>query len=169
MSAQEARAAALAALAAADAQVEAEATALAPTGTEAGDGPVERLVKSDRFMFLDSDGGYQIAVRGDTVYLTEEQATRGDELAATIDPAKTSAPPTEEPVGFAATGNIGEAVAYINAHPDETDAIRATEQAREKPRKTVLDALDAIEEKQREQADAAALDVADAGDDSDGT
>lgn len=50
----------------------------------------------------------------------------------------TDTPTTGVPIGL----NADETIAYANENPNQREAVRAAEQARDKPRKTVLDALD---------------------------
>jgi hypothetical protein len=141
------------------------------TGVEVGEGDVTRLVVSDRFPFTVADktarNGYRylLANRGDLVHISSGQAERGEQLGALVDPD--AAGPT--PSSPAASGdeadeeqlagmNATDLVAWLNAHPDQRDRVRAVEQGRDRPRSTVMSALDQLDEHYRAQAEADAED-----------
>lgn len=158
------RSAALAAMARSTAADRATGAVLpASTGVEYGDGDVTRLVTSSRFPFLDKDGNYQLANRGDTVHVSAEQAERGEKLGALADvdnPPTTVPDPNADDLTDEQLSTMGapELVAWVNGHPDQRDRVRRLEEAR--PRKaqriTVLRTVEQLDTAYTAQDDAEA-------------
>lgn len=153
MTSTDPRAEALAALTSAE-QANAEANAELPTatGVEVGTGNTSRMVIAARFPFIDGDGLYQQASRGDIVHVKRDQAERGEHLGALIDPHN---PPTPEPANTGrhasdedlAAMRAPTLVAWVNANPEERDRVRGLEENRREKdqRVTVLNTLDQLD------------------------
>lgn len=135
-------------------QANAEARASLPTATgeEVGDGNTTRMVVASRFPFIDGDGLYQQAQRGDLVHVKRDQAERGEALGALIDPDN---PPTPEPASTGrdasdedlAAMKAPNLVAWVNANPGERDRVRSLEENRrpKDQRVTVINTLDQLD------------------------
>ena len=173
------RAAALTALAATDSGVAQAAPApITRTGreVEAGGDVPRLLVRSASTLgYGRKDGTYvrAEAIPGDVVLLSAAQAARLDALGVTVDPDADleevdellgdEDAVTDEQLGQM---NAADLVAHIAQNPEDRQRVRDLEEARDKPRKTVLEATEAQPEA---EASAAAGAAAAADQDGDGS
>jgi hypothetical protein len=151
------RASALAALLA-DAGAPSPATLGLPNGEEldAG-GNVQRVVIADRVnvILLNAAGdrvGFVQGKRGDVLNLTEADAVRLEKLKSVAELGQLALPESQrlpsEDVLRAMTAP--EVVAHVNAHPEDRERVREVEEARPRPRTTVLAHLDNVEDRDPE-------------------
>ena len=139
-----ARLAALAALTGGEVGAEAPAPSFTATGTvhQAG-GDVERTLLVGAGLTWVSDVGLERvdAVAGDTVLVTEQQATRLDSLSATVEATTAAKVP---PADGLEDMKADDLIAVLGSQPALAGRIRDLEEARpeSQQRKTVLAALD---------------------------
>lgn len=132
---------------------------------------VERIVLTDAYSWMTPVAGvpgrwqHNSARRGATVHVSAEEAKRGEELGglgslsdlAVVEAA--AGEPGSAPDEQLGAYNAEELIAYVGEHPSEAERVRDLEAARERPRKTVAEAIERVirardEELERRAADA---------------
>jgi hypothetical protein len=117
---------------------------------------VDRIVLTDTYSWMTPVEGvpgrwqHNSARRGDSISVSAEEAKRGEALgglgdsadlavtaAAAAEPATA---PDEQLQGY----TVEELIAYVGERPSEAERVRALEAAREKPRKTVAEAMERV-------------------------
>lgn len=141
-----ARLAALAALTGGEAGAQALVDTFTPTGIDhdAG-GTVPRTLLMGAGITWVSDIGLERvdAGKGDTVHVTQSEADRLDRLGVTTTAADAGTPPPSDGLADMTADDL---VAVLASQPALAARIRELEEARPKPRKTVLAALDDVDQ-----------------------